>query len=144
MSVTQVQQAAGQWSVRLGPNTPQSIIDRLVDFGHVVVTQTPEDVRVAGDGVLSTALYTGVIRGRAKDESGTELSGAGLAIWLGDEDDKGPVLETTRTYSAQTFTSVVADLLPSRRPSLRAPSAASPARTRAATSTRRSARRWTT
>ena len=56
--------ALGQWSIRLRPDTPQNIVDRLNFFSHVAITDGPEDIRVTGDAVLESARYVGVLTGR--------------------------------------------------------------------------------
>jgi hypothetical protein len=111
MAVTQTLMASGSWELQLVPETPQRVIDAIDFFGHVAITEAPEDIRTVGDNVLSEALYVGVIQGRAADTNGTQIAGAGMAIWLGDADGKGAVYETAKTYTGQTFTSVVTDLL---------------------------------
>lgn len=83
---------AGSWDLRLRTDTPRSLLDQLdvrrsgVGFGHVVVTASPVEVEL-GDGILSLARYAGVYR---KQPSEFEMSGAGLAVWIADEDGKGP------------------------------------------------------
>ena len=111
MSVTENLMALGQWSVRLRPDVPQSIIDKLNFFSHVAITDGPEDIRITGDAALESARYVGVLTGRSKSGEDVVLSGAGMALWLGDADDKGAVIETPKSYAAQSFTSVIADLL---------------------------------
>lgn len=110
MAVTENLMAAGTWSVRL-KDVPQHILDRIGFFNHIAVTESPEDIRLSGDGVLASARYVGVLRGREDSGEGLTLSGAGMAVWLGDEEGKGAVIETLRTYNAQTLSSVITDLL---------------------------------
>jgi hypothetical protein len=112
MGVTETLMAAGQWSLKVRPDTPAYIVDQLGYFGHVAVSVGRVDPRTAGDGILSFARYVGVLRGVTFDEQGYSLSGAGLATWLGDEDKKGGVLESLQTFTAQTFPTVVRALLP--------------------------------
>lgn len=114
MSVTQVKQALGSWSLRLRPDTPRQLLDAIAEFGHVAVL--PGDISVAqtGDNLLTAARYVGVVRKRGADESGvTEIGGAGLEFWLGDEDGKGAVRTSAVTLSASTFASTIRALLPS-------------------------------
>lgn len=111
MTIQENLMAAGQWSVRLSKETPQNVLDKITNFSQVAVTEAPEDIRVAGDSVLSTALYVGLLRGTARKTDGVELSGAGLAVLLGDEDDKGKGVEDLLTFAAQTFTSTLTTML---------------------------------
>jgi len=105
MSVTQVRMASGSWSLRLIPQTPQSVLDSLQYFGHVAVSTGREDVRVAGDSLLRSARYVGVLRKVTAAGDGRSLSGPGMAMWLGDEDKKGPVVTSAPlTFTAATFT----------------------------------------
>jgi hypothetical protein len=113
VSVTEVKQALGAWSVRLGPDTPRTVLDLLGPFGHIVVMPGRVDVEQMGQGLLTASRYVGVLRSRRSSEDGvTELAGAGLAFWLGDEDGKGPVWETAKTFSASTFANTIRALLP--------------------------------
>jgi hypothetical protein len=111
LSVNEIKQALGSWSLRLRDDTPKTILDSLAYFGHVAIVPgliTPEAL---ADGLLTTARYVGVLRGREADES-FQISGPGMAFWLGDEDDKGDVFETPVSLVAQTFAASVAALLP--------------------------------
>lgn len=114
MSVTETKGALGSWSLKLKPDTPRSVIDAILYFGHVVVSTGRADPRVAGDTLLTSGRYTGVLTGKtfASDGSGYNLSGAGMAWWLGDQNKNGPVITTALTFTAASFTSVVNALLP--------------------------------
>lgn len=114
MSVTEIKQALGQWDLTLSPSTPRETLDALAEFGHVAIVPGRVDPAMAGDNLLSAARYVGVVRGRSGDSGGqTKLSGASLAFWLGDEDNKGDVFVTARTFSASTFANTIRGLLPS-------------------------------
>lgn len=83
--------AAGQFSIPLRDDTPQSVLDLLdlAEAGFALVVVSAGDVSPeAGTGAQLTAQsrYTGVLR---KVNDGA-LQGAGLQVLLGDEDDKGP------------------------------------------------------
>lgn len=115
MSVTEVKQALGSWSLALRDGTPADVLDAVTPFGHIAIIPgrlTEGDIQAAGDALLSAARYVGVYRSRdAGGESGrTTLNGSGMAFWLGDEDDKGYVYESTLTASG-TFSAVVTQLL---------------------------------
>jgi hypothetical protein len=95
--------AAGDFTVPLREETPQPVLDALRDglFGHVVVTPAWVDGRILTRAqLLSIARYTGVVRGVA--DNGRSVSGAGLAIWLGDEGDKGKLTQSA-TNTTNTF-----------------------------------------
>jgi hypothetical protein len=112
--VTETKGALGSWSLKLRADTPRSIIDAITYFGHVVVSTGRPDPRVAGDTLLRSGRYTGVLRGKtfASDGSGYNLSGSGMAYWLGDENNNGPVITTALTFTNATFTSAVNAMLP--------------------------------
>lgn len=111
MAVTEVLQGLGSWSLTLKSSTPKRILDALEYFGHVAIHAAPVVPEVDGDGLLASSRYTGVLR---KKEAGdaTSIGGAGMAFWLGDEDKKGYVYETQKSYTNATFQAVMADLLP--------------------------------
>lgn len=113
MSVTQIYRALGSWSLKLGPNTPQNVLDQLGYFGHVAISAGRDNPVVAGDSLLRSARYVGVLRGATFAVDGYDLGGAGMALWLGDEDQKGAVIENLVTLSSSTFTNAVRSLLPS-------------------------------
>jgi hypothetical protein len=112
MPITESHQALGAWSLSLKPGTPREILDRIGYLGHITVHVGRVDPRTGGDSLLSSSRYTGVVRGKDLTDDGHSLSGAGLALWLGDEDGKGAVIETTVSLAASTFTAAVAALLP--------------------------------
>jgi hypothetical protein len=111
VSVTQVRQALGSWSLRLRADTPRSVLAALDFFGHVAVLPARLDPALYGDGLLTAARYVGVLTGRA-DGDQVELDGAGMALWLGDADGKGDVYETPVVLAAETFADTIRALLP--------------------------------
>lgn len=111
MSITEVVQALGSWDLSLRADTPRSVLDGLGWFGHVVFLPGRVNPVEHGDNLLSAARYVGVLRGRGKGD-GHKLSGCSMAYWLGDEDDKGDVLETAVTITAQAFPAAIRALLP--------------------------------
>jgi hypothetical protein len=117
VSVTEVKQALGTWSLQLRPETPREILDAIAanPFGHVAVLPGRIDPAAAGDGLLSAARYVGVYRHRRATEDGHELSGAGMAFWLGDEDGKGAVLTTAVSSASASFSTAVTALIPTDR-----------------------------
>jgi hypothetical protein len=114
MTITEATRAPGQWSLTLDPDTPRAVRDALQYFGHIVVSVGRPDPRVAGDSLLTSGRYTGVVTGIVENDDATvDLSGQGMAFWLGDADKKGAVLESLVTFTASTFTNAVRTLLPS-------------------------------
>lgn len=112
MTVVEVKHALGSWTVRLNSDTPREVLDRLDYFGHVAIAPGRVDVRTVGDNLLSSSRYVGVLRGREDRESETELTGAGMAYWLGDEDGKGPVFVNPVTVASASFANSVRAVLP--------------------------------
>lgn len=97
MSVTEVLQGLGEWSLTLSEETPKETLDALDLFGHVAVHAGHVDCRVARDALLMDSRYVGVYRGKSNQptDQGTRymLRGPGMAFWLGDEDGKGHAIE---------------------------------------------------
>lgn len=111
MSVTEVKQAIGSWTLQLKPETPQQILDALTFFGHIALLPGQVDPAQYGDNLLSAARYVGVFRFRDADNKFV-LKGVGMSAWLGDEDDKGDVFETAVVLNSQTFANSIRALLP--------------------------------
>lgn len=100
MPVTETHMAAGSWDLTLRADTPPSITDRLTiapgfpsvsggaaGFGHLIVTAAPVDITTHDWTTLhQVALYTGVYR---RQRSRLDLTGTGVGIWLGNEEDAG-------------------------------------------------------
>ncbi len=117
MTVQESLQKLGQWSLKLDPGTPRDVLSRIGYFGHIAISTGRTDPRVAKDSLLRSARYVGVVRGISlADENSAAaptISGPGMAMWLGDEDKKGSVLENATPFASGSFTSVVRALLPS-------------------------------
>lgn len=111
MSVTEIKQAIGGWTLRLREDTPQQIRDALTFYGHIAILPGELPVVQYGDALLASARYVGVLRGYDA-EDGRTLKGSGMAFWLGDEDEKGDVFETAVTLTATTFANSIRALLP--------------------------------
>lgn len=115
MSVTEVLQGLGEWSVTLSEDTPKDILDQLDLFGHISIHAGVVDPRLARDALLLDSRYVGVYRGKASAPAETgaryTLKGPGMAFWLGDEEGKGNALETPLTLNT-SFAAWVAALLP--------------------------------
>ena len=111
MSVTEIKQAQGEWSLRLSEDTPQQVRDALTFYGHIAILPGELPVAQYGDALLASARYVGVLRGWDAAE-GRTLKGSGMAFWLGDEDGKGDVFEAPTVFSNETFANTVRGLLP--------------------------------
>lgn len=120
MSVTETIGAIGSFSIALSKDTPQNIVDQLKDrpavpayFGHLVVHSGRLTAVDLGDSLLKSSRYTGVYRSFAQGADDTiTLGGAGMSVWLGDEDQKGAVIESLTNITAQTFPNSIRALLP--------------------------------
>lgn len=112
MSVTQVKQAVGSWSVRLRGNIPKSVLLALEPFGHIAIVPGSVNVGEYGDNLLSSARYVGVYRSKASNTDGTVISGVGLEAWLGDENSAGDVFETPLELNSVGFGTAIAAALP--------------------------------
>lgn len=121
MAVNQVLQALGSWDLSLKSTTPPDLWDRITYFGHIAFIPGRLDPVQYGDNLLDAARYVGVVRKRDNGgddrrtkviEQGYDLGGVGMAMWLGDEDDKGDVYETAVDINSATFANSVRALLP--------------------------------
>lgn len=111
MAITESLGALGQWSLSLREDTPREIRDRIKYFGHLTIHTGRVEPALIGDGLLGSSRFTGVLRGKGEGDEGFDLSGCGMEFWLGDEDDKGVVIETPLTFTAESYTQTVRDLL---------------------------------
>lgn len=114
MGATKRVMAAGFWDVELHPNTPIEVTD-LFDledqgFGHLHVLPTRVDVNTLTNTQLAAlAIFTGVYRRQANR---LRLEGAHGTVWLGDENGKGPLIDSTISHTNGTFEDWIADLVP--------------------------------
>jgi hypothetical protein len=111
MTITQITQALGEWSIRLRADTPRTVLDALTYFGHVAIAPGRLPVAQYGDNLLTAARYVGVLRRQDQRDEQT-LTGAGMAFWLGDEDNKGDVYENAVAPASASFANTVRALLP--------------------------------
>lgn len=111
MPITESLGALGQWSLALREDTPRDIRERIKYFGHITVHTGRVEPALVGDGLLGSSRYTGVLRGKGEADEGFDLLGCGMEFWLGDEDDKGVVIEDLLTFTAETYTQTVRDML---------------------------------
>lgn len=117
MSVTETLQGLGSWSLTLSKDTPKELLAQLDTFGHVCIHAGQVDPRVTRDALLLDSRYVGVYRSLKSGDS-YEISGPGMAFWLGDEDGKGHTIETPLTLngSFQTTVGQVLAVCPSVQP----------------------------
>ncbi|MEV6504785.1 fibronectin type III domain-containing protein [Streptomyces sp. NPDC051642] len=120
MAVQEVLKALGTWDLKLLPSTPRDVLDALDYFGHVAIVPERVDPRQYGDNLLAIARYVGVLRTRTIGDDGRtnapqddlSVGGVGMAMWLGDEDDKGSVYENAVTAASASFAATIRMLLP--------------------------------
>ncbi|MCP2350610.1 fibronectin type III domain-containing protein [Nonomuraea roseoviolacea] len=91
--------------------TPKTITDQLGFFGHVAIVPGRVNPAEYGDSLLTMARYVGVLTGRDFDHLRKTIAGQSTAVWLGDADDKGDVLESPVQITAQTFPNAIRALL---------------------------------
>ncbi|GAA3829058.1 hypothetical protein [Amycolatopsis tucumanensis] len=111
MAVTETLQGVGAWGLTLR-DVPQDIVDNLEYFGHVVIHTGWIDYRKEGDAALTSGRYTGVLRKVDANDEVVSIGGAGMAMWLGDEDQKGQVIEDLITIDNLPFDETIRSLLP--------------------------------
>lgn len=111
MAITESLGALGNWALSLREDTPREIRDRIKYFGHLTIHTGRVEPALVGDGLLGSSRYTGVLRGKGEGDSGFDLVGCGMEFWLGDEDDKGVIIESPLTFTAETYTQTVRDLI---------------------------------
>ena len=119
MTITNTWQALGSWSIKLKAGTPLDVLGRLAYLGHIAISIGRPDVRVSGDSLLSSARYVGPLRKVTFADDGFSLSGAGMSLWLGDENKKGPVITQVLAFTGTDFATVVTQLL-AQTPSVKA------------------------
>lgn len=100
----------GSWGLTLREETPREALDRLLYFGHIAIIPGKVNPAEYGDNLLTMAKYVGVLTKRENDDV-TRIGGQGMALWLGDSDDKGEVFESPQTITGQTFASTITTLM---------------------------------
>lgn len=113
MAVNEVLKALGSWGLQVNSMIPQDIWKSLGYFGHVAIHAGRQDPRVAGDSLLTSARYVGVLR--EKDDSDATqytIGGPGLPMWLGDQEGKGAVIEGNLTITSQPLEDAVRLIIP--------------------------------
>jgi hypothetical protein len=100
----------GSWSLTLVEETPREVLDRLGYFGHVAIVPGRVNPAEYGDNLLDMARYVGVLTGKDVDHIRKVIDGQGMAVWLGDADDKGDMLETAVVIN-DTFSNAIRQIL---------------------------------
>jgi hypothetical protein len=112
MTVSEVFEAVGNWDINLKPTIPRDVYEKTLGyFGHVAIVPGRVDPKQLGDNMLSVARYVGVLRRKSSGDDFT-IGGGGMILWLGDEDDKGNVLENATTFVTASFANTIRGLLP--------------------------------
>jgi len=94
MSVTERLMSPGNYSVNFSQEfTPTEIIEKIKEWGHIVITPQKVDILTLSDSdILSAASYTGIILNRTLEEGIVTVSGQGLELYMGDGAAKGMVI----------------------------------------------------
>lgn len=114
MSVTEIHQGAGSWTLTLAGTISKQFLDTtLTYFGHIAIVAGRVNPAQLGDNLLNDGVsrYVGVVRRKQLGDS-TVVTGAGMVTWLGDEDDKGDLYEVAQQFTGQTFANTIRALLP--------------------------------
>jgi hypothetical protein len=107
MAITETLRGLGSWSLQLKPNIPDELWKDINYYGHIVIhTGKSPDPRIAGDSLLKSSRYTGVLRSISERPDMRAIGGLGMAMWLGDPDNKGDIVETLLNVSG-TFQAVI-------------------------------------
>ncbi len=122
MAVSEIKEALGNFSLKLKPNIPRDVLDKVEYFGHIAIVPGRMDPRTYGDATLDSARYVGVLRKKKISDNGrvssdtaktsVTLEGVGMNFWLGDEEDKGDVIENEIQLTSVNFETAIQALLP--------------------------------
>ncbi|TMS00196.1 fibronectin type III domain-containing protein [Nonomuraea basaltis] len=110
MTVNEQLMGLGSWGITLREETPREVLDRLGYFGHVAIVPGRVNPAEYNDTLLTMARYVGVLTKRDFDDD-KRISGQGMALWLGDSDDKGEVFESPVSIVGQTFATTITTLM---------------------------------
>lgn len=104
MSIEERLMKQGRWDLGLVAETPQSVRDVLVEFGHIFVTPARLPTALLSDTpVFAAARYGGILQHIERDS----ISGPGMAAWLDDEQGKSSLIFLTSTHLNETLESWV-------------------------------------
>ncbi|MEV4287345.1 fibronectin type III domain-containing protein [Nonomuraea bangladeshensis] len=101
----------GSWRLTLVEETPRTILDSLGYFGHVAFVPGRLEPALYGDQLLTMARYVGVLTGRDVDHIRKTVDGQSMAVWLGDADGKGDVIEAPGLSINATFPNAIRQIL---------------------------------
>jgi len=115
MSVNEKLMAPGTFSVNLNlEQTPNSIVNKIVPWGNIVLTPTRVQAEEFTDAQLrDMARYVGIVTAQEISEEGIEISGKGILAYLGDSDSRGMVLArnagtgAVRSFNRDTLDDVI-------------------------------------
>ncbi|MER7500436.1 hypothetical protein AB0L05_27640 [Nonomuraea pusilla] len=110
MPVNEKLMQLGSWKLTLVNETPQTVLDQLQYFGHVAFVPGRLNPAEYGDQLLTMARYVGVLTGRDIDHIRRTVDGQSMAVWLGDADGKGDVIETPISINS-TFPNAIRAIL---------------------------------
>ncbi|MGP3914296.1 hypothetical protein [Nonomuraea sp. 10N515B] len=111
MPVTEVLMGLGSWKLTLLEETPRAILDQLQYFGHLAFIPGRLNPLEYGDQLLTMARYVGVLTGKDVDHIRKTIDGQSTAVWLGDADDKGDILEAPVQINNLTFADAIRAIL---------------------------------
>ena len=112
MSVTEKLMAQGQFSLSLNKqDTPNSIINSIDAWGHIVIVKGDLNVQEFSDStLLNAARYVGIVESLELGmENDVQIMGTGLVSYLGDGDTRGMPIATSggpsgvRSYKNKTL-----------------------------------------
>lgn len=110
--------AAGSWEIDLRDDTPFAVTSGVLNlstaqYGHVVITSVRlTDSALTAAAIKAVARYSGVYRG-IEGPRHTTLHGAGLTLWISDEDGKDDKVDTdVADYFGNTNWNTLAGLVP--------------------------------
>lgn len=110
MAVTQTLRALGSWDVQLREDTPAEVWDKLDYFGHVAIHMGRQNPQIAGDSLLKSARYVGVVRSHSESGLPKKIGGVDISMWLGDPDNKSDIVETELVVNGD-FQTVVGQVM---------------------------------
>ncbi|MDX3100437.1 phage tail protein [Nonomuraea angiospora] len=99
MPVNEKLMELGSWQITLVDETPKTVLDKIEYFGHIAFVSAHVEPGQYNDQLLDMARYVGVVTARDVDHLRKQISGQSTALWLGDADGKGDVLETPVTIN---------------------------------------------
>jgi hypothetical protein len=101
--------STGQWSLKLDPAIQKTTRDLLDYFGHVYVFDAPQRPGQSDATMIANSRWGGILRRR---QTPWDLAGVNMIGWLGDEDGKGPIMETPGVNGVgSTFAGLLSGIL---------------------------------